>query len=155
MKYCTSCGYRVPNGENTCPLCGRRVVERAEDRTVPLHRHTQSDKQRTWNGKPPRSRPQARGGAKLARQTIFRGLAAFFGVCALVALLGAGFGAGEALASALRMGVFASLFWDLSRIPPGTRRYVRRNGRSVPIWVLVVTRLVLAQVLYVLVWLIW
>ena len=155
MKYCTSCGYRVPNSENTCPLCGRRVVERAEDHTVPLHRHVQPGEQCTLNGRQPRPRPQARGRAKLARQTIFRGLAAFFGVCALVELLGVGFGVGEALASALRMGVFANLFWDLSRIPPGARRYVRRNGRSVPIWVLVVTRLVLAQVLYVLVWLIW
>ena len=153
MKYCAACGYRLPDFERECPLCGGRLKNTAGDQAAPVHTHREAGEQCILPNqrpspapaqKPVQQRRPAVGKASPGKVVLLV-LAVIFGLNALRSgLLFAALFQGEALGMALFYGILAEMFYRLSRIPRGCKTVTMKNGRQVPLGTMVFSRVVLA-----------
>lgn len=154
MKYCAACGYRVPDFEQACPLCGGKLTRLQAEEAPPLHTHEEAGERCVLPNQektPPRTARmpfQPRRAQVPPLRTVMLVLAVFFGINAFSSLLGIAAGGAAAIFGLVANLLLASMFVDLSRVPPGSQTLKLRNGREVRVATLVLTRLVGAILAY-------
>ncbi len=155
MKYCATCGYRLPDFERECPLCGGKLTRQKAEEAPPLHTHKEAGEQCVLPNQEETPRAsktpfQPRRAQVPPRKVVMLVLAVFFGINAFSSLLGIAAGGAAALFGLVANVLLASLFLDLSRVPPGSRTLKMRNGREVSVATLVWTRVAGAVIAFLL-----
>lgn len=151
MLYCKSCHYRVPEESDRCPLCGGRLSVVPDD-TAPAQTRREQGKRPILPH--PAASPPVRDRGRRSRPARYPHWIALTVVFCLIALINLAalllHRFSDGLGGMVGSVILAQLFYHFSKLPPGATQIQDRSGKSVPLGVYALPRVILA----VLIWLV-